>query len=198
MEEGSRLRVCIWETQQWNQWQCVRAQVPQAWRAMLCLCSLPAQHTRRLAETASAAQRVYSKLQTPEEKRKERARRGKHGVAGFGGKTHRLISEVLWWEPVPDCYAPPFFSQLSVIISISPRASLPPLPAFFALPPCRVPAPLPLSCLLWAAATSAAGEMGRERAGRCTSGAADLSYSGSLSPRRHSRPLATHRFPLRC
>lgn len=146
MEEGSRLRVCIWETQQWNQWQCVRAQVPQAWRAMLCLCSLPAQHTRRLAETASAAERGYSKLQTPEEERKERARRGKHGVAGFGGKTHRLISELLWWEPVPDCYAPPFFSQLSVIISISPRASLPPsLLSLLSLPAaCLLPSPSPV------------------------------------------------------
>lgn len=66
-----------------------------------------------------------------------------------------------------------------------------PLPAFFALPPCRVPAPLPLSWLLWAAATSPAREMGRERAGRCSFGATDLSSPGALSSRRRSRLLAT-------
>lgn len=131
---------------------------------MLCLCSLPAQHTRRLAETASAAERGYSKLQTPEEERKERARRGKHGVAGFGGKTHRLISELLWWEPVPDCYAPPFFSQLSVIISISPRASLPPPPCFLCSPSLpRACSPPPLLSALGSGNLGSLGDGKRAR-----------------------------------
>lgn len=72
----------------------------------------------------------------------------------------------------------------------------PPLPAFFALPPCLVPAPLPLAWLLWAAAASAAPEMGRERAGRCSSGAADLPAPGALRPRQRSRRLAVPRLQL--
>ena len=60
----------------------MRAQVPQARRPELCLRSLPAQHKRQLAETAAAAELGYFQLQTPEEEPKERARRGKHGVAG--------------------------------------------------------------------------------------------------------------------
>lgn len=197
MEEGGRLRVCISETQQWNQWLCVRAQVPQAWRAMLCLCSLPTQHTRWLAETASAAERGYSQAQSPEEEPKERARRG----LAWSGRVLGQDPQAHFGAPLVGTCTRLLCSSL-LFPTLGDHLHLPsripsPLPAFFALPPCRVPAPLPLSWLLWAAATSAAREMGRERAGRCSSGALDLSSPGALRPRRRSRLLATPGLRLR-